>query len=148
MFNSSYYKINESGISPFQNTLAYLGGSTIQTVVDNPVTAYRQLVQQYAKNAKGEMINPKDAVKEVNKVFRSSPINSSFSGLMPRLVGVLLKRIPKFGFLLGYDYISGGKGEPGVAAATTASTSSAANAAATAPIAAIAAASSESVAVA
>ena len=32
MFISSYYKINESGISPFQNTLAYLGGSTVQTL--------------------------------------------------------------------------------------------------------------------
>ena len=28
---------------------AYLGGSAIQTVGDNPVTAYRQLVQQYAR---------------------------------------------------------------------------------------------------
>ena len=121
MFNSSYYKVNESGMSPFQNTLAYLGGSTIQTVVDNPVTSYRQLVQQYAKDAKGNSVSPKVAVKEAKKVFMRSPLNSSLSGLYPRLVGVLLKRIPKFGFLLGYDYISGGKGEPGFMAATSAS---------------------------
>ena len=122
LFKSDYYKINDkSGISPFQNTLAYLGGSTLQTVVDNPITAYRQLVQQYAKDHKGNMISPKLAVSEANRVFFKKPINSSLSGLQPRLVGVLFKRIPKFGFLLGYDYISGGKGEPGFAAATTAS---------------------------
>ena len=122
MFSNSYFKINEkSGISPFQNTVAYLGGSAIQTIMDNPVTAYRQLVQQYAKNAKGETISPKLAVKEANSVFLRAPINSSFSGLQPRLVGVLFKRIPKFGFLLGYDFFTGGKGEPGFAAATTAS---------------------------
>lgn len=122
MFNSTYYKINEkSGLSPFQNTCAYLGGSMIQTIVDNPVTSYRQLVQQYAKNSLGETISPKEAVKEANKVFMTSPINSSLSGLTPRLIGVLLKRIPKFGFLLGYDFLSGGKGEPGFMAATTAS---------------------------
>ena len=122
MINSNYFKINEkSKISPFQNTVAYLGGSMIQTVVDNPVTAYRQLVQQYAKNSLGETVSPKEAVKEANKVFIKSPINSSLSGLVPRLIGVLLKRIPKFGFLLGYDYISGGKGEPGFLAATSAS---------------------------
>ena len=34
--------------------MAYLGGSALQTVGDNPVTAYRQLVQQYAKDLKGE----------------------------------------------------------------------------------------------
>ncbi len=40
---SSYYEIKKNGISPFQNMLAYLGGSAIQTVGDNPVTAYRQV---------------------------------------------------------------------------------------------------------
>ena len=118
----SYFKINDkSNISPFQNTLAYLGGSSIQTVGDNPVTAYRQLVQQFAKNDKGQMISPKEAVKEANKIFIKNPVSASLSGLSPRMVGVLLKRIPKFGFLLGYDFISGGKGEPGFMAATTAS---------------------------
>ena len=68
MFNTSYYTVDKkSGISPFQNTLAYLGGSAIQTVVDNPVTAYRQLVQQYAKNLNGIMVSPSEAIKEANK---------------------------------------------------------------------------------
>ena len=66
----SYFKINDkSGISPFQLTTAYLGGSAVQTIVDNPITAYRQLVQQYAKNAKGDTISPKLAVKEANAFF-------------------------------------------------------------------------------
>ncbi len=121
MFNSSYFKINENNISPFQNTLSYLGGSIIQTIVDNPITSYRQLVQQYAKNSKGIIISPKEAINEAKNVFIKSPINSSLSGLNPRLVGVLLKRIPKFTFLLGYDYIYQGNGQPGFMAATTAS---------------------------
>ena len=38
---------------------AYLFGSAFQTVIDNPVTAYRQLVQQYAKDLKGNTVDPK-----------------------------------------------------------------------------------------
>jgi len=117
----SYFEVQKNGVSPFQNFLCYLGGSAIQTVGDNPVTAYRQLVQQYAKNAKGEMVRPDVAVKEARSVFQYSPISASLSGLTPRMVGVLFKRIPKFGFLLGYTTITGSTGEPGFAAATTAS---------------------------
>ena len=100
---------------------AYLGGSAIQTVGDNPVTAYRQLVQQYAKNLAGETVSPAEAAAEANAVFLKSPVSASLSGLWPRLIGVLFKRIPKFGILLGYTYISGDTGEPGFAAATAAS---------------------------
>lgn len=117
----SYFKVDKSGLSPFQNILAYLGGSAIQTIGDNPVTAYRQLVQQYAKDTKGKTVSPKVAINEANRVFLRSPLSSSLSGLYPRLTGVLFKRIPKFGFFLGYDFITGGKGEPGFLAATTAS---------------------------
>ena len=116
-----YFEVQKNGVSPFQNFMCYLGGSAIQTVGDNPVTAYRQLVQQYAKNAKGEMVKPEVAVQEARTVFRQSPVSASLSGLTPRMVGVLLKRIPKFGFLLGYTTITGNTGEPGFAAATTAS---------------------------
>ena len=46
LFDASYHKVNQkNGLSPFQNMCAYLGGSAIQTVGDNPVTAYRQLVR-------------------------------------------------------------------------------------------------------
>ena len=116
-----YFDVQKNGVSPFQNFLCYLGGSAIQTVGDNPVTAYRQLVQQYAKTATGEIVSPEVATKEANAVFKKSPIGASLSGLTPRMIGVLLKRVPKFGILLGYTTITGSSGEPGFAAATTAS---------------------------
>ena len=100
---------------------AYMGGSAFQTIVDNPVTAYRQLVQQYAKNLKGEAVDPKVARLEANAVFKASPIGASMSGLGPRLVGVGFKRIPKFGFLLGISYIMEEGGDVGLVAATGAS---------------------------
>jgi len=121
LFDASYYEVKKNGVSPFQNMAAYLGGSAIQTVGDNPVTAYRQLVQQYAKNLAGETVSPAEAAAEANAVFLKSPISASLSGLWPRLIGVLFKRVPKFGILLGYTYISGDTGEPGFAAATAAS---------------------------
>jgi hypothetical protein len=117
----SYFEIQKNGVSPFQNFMCYLGGSAIQTIGDNPVTAYRQLVQQYAKNSKGETVSPQAAVKEARAVFYQSPVMASMSGLYPRMCGVLLKRIPKFGFLLGYTTVTGNSGDPGYAAATTAS---------------------------
>lgn len=126
MFSSSYFEVNKkTELSPFQTMCCYLGGSAIQTVGDNPVTAYRQLVQQYAKNSAGEVVSPKVASNEAKAIFRQNPVKASLSGLQPRMVGVLLKRIPKFGFFLGYDYITGGKGEPGMMAATMASICSA-----------------------
>merc|ERR1711939_660907 len=120
LFDESYYKIGKNGVSPAQNMCAYLGGSAIQTVGDNPVTAYRQLVQQYAKDLKGNAVDPKVAVSEANAVFMRSPLSASMSGLFPRLVGVGLKRIPKFGFLLGYSFFFG-EDDPGFAAAAAAS---------------------------
>jgi len=121
MMDPTYYEVRKNGLSPFQNMAAYLGGSAIQTVGDNPVTAYRQLVQQYAKDLQGNAVDPKTATKEAQAIFVKSPISASMSGLWPRLVGVLFKRIPKFGILLSYSYITGEGGDPGYAAATAAS---------------------------
>ena len=54
-FSADYFEVKKKGgLSQFQTMMAYLGGSALQTVGDNPVTAYRQLVQQYAKDLKGE----------------------------------------------------------------------------------------------
>merc|ERR1719329_942588 len=50
-----------------------------------------------------------------------SPISASLSGLWPRLVGVLFKRVPKFGILLGLSFIISDTGEVGYIAATGAS---------------------------
>lgn len=102
-----------------------MGGSAIQTVGDNPVTAYRQLVQQYAKAADGTMVDPKVARQEANAVFVRNPVGASLSGLVPRLIGVGFKRIPKFGFLLGISYFVAEDGDVGMIAATGASIASA-----------------------
>lgn len=119
--DSNYFKVQKNGVSPFQNFVCYLGGSAIQTVGDNPVTAYRQLVQQYAKNLAGETVAPAVASAEAKAVFYKSPVAACLSGLWPRLIGVLFKRVPKFGILLGYTTLTGDTGEPGFAAATAAS---------------------------
>jgi len=120
MLFDEYFKI-KNGISQFQLMTAYLGGSAFQTVVDNPITAYRQLVQQYAKNSKGNMVDPKIAKMNAQGVFRANPISASLSGLGPRIVGVGFKRVPKFGFLLGISYIIGENDDVGLLAATGAS---------------------------
>ena len=44
-------------------------------------------------------MSPKEAVAEANAVFKASPVSASLSGLWPRMIGVLLKRIPKVGIL-------------------------------------------------
>eukprot|EP00934_Nitzschia_sp_Nitz4_P000430 Nitzschia sp. Nitz4//scaffold25_size161228//80791//81741//NITZ4_002432-RA/size161228-processed-gene-0.187-mRNA-1//-1//CDS//3329544592//430//frame0 len=116
-----YFVVQESGLSQFQAMTAYLGGSAFQTIVDNPVTAYRQLVQQYAKDLNGKAVDPKIATAEAQAVFRSHPIEASMSGVGPRLVGVGFKRIPKFGVLLGISFFMGEGESPGFIAATGAS---------------------------
>ena len=125
-FGNSYFEVGKNGCSPFQTMLAYLGGSAFQTVVDNPVTSYRQLIQQYAKDLSGKVVDPKVARAETNAVFRNAPIAASLSGLGPRLIGVGFKRVPKFGFLLGISYTLGEDGEVGMISAVGASIFSAA----------------------
>ena len=90
-------------------------------MVDNPVTAYRQMVQQYAKDLSGKVVDPKQARQEANNVFKTRPVQASLSGLGPRLVGVGFKRIPKFGFLLGYSYLVDDAGTVGLTASVVAS---------------------------
>lgn len=125
IFNSDYFTVGKGGLSQFQTMVAYLGGSAFQTVGDNPVTAYRQLVQQYAKDLNGKIVDPKVAVQEANLQFRQAPLACCLSGLLPRLVGVGFKRIPKFGFLLGISFFISDNGEVGMLAATGASVLSA-----------------------
>lgn len=36
-----FFVVKETGLSQFQAITAYLGGSMFQTIMDNPVTAYR-----------------------------------------------------------------------------------------------------------
>jgi hypothetical protein len=116
-----YFVVKKSGLSQFQAMSAYLGGSAFQTVMDNPVTAYRQLVQQYAKGLDGKPVDPKIASEEAKAVFRAHPVQASLSGVGPRLVGVGFKRVPKFGVLLGISFFLGEGQNPGFLAATGAS---------------------------
>ena len=124
--NNSYFEVDKHrGISPFQTMVAYLGGSAFQTIVDNPLTSYRQLVQQYAKDASGKMVEPKIATAEATAIFRNAPRSASMSGVTPRLIGVGFKRIPKFGSLLAISFVCGTGENPGIIAATGASIMSA-----------------------
>jgi hypothetical protein len=125
LFDKDYFVVGPRGISQFQTMSAYLGGSCFQTVMDNPVTAYRQLVQQYAKDLNGKAVDPKIATAEATAVFRANPVSASMSGVVPRLVGVGFKRIPKFGILLGISFFMGEGESPGVWAAFGASIGSA-----------------------
>lgn len=85
------------------------------------MTAYRQLVQQYAKDASGNPVDPRVASAEAKAVFRAHPVSASLSGVVPRLVGVGFKRVPKFGVLLGISFFLGEGESPGAIAATGAS---------------------------
>lgn len=124
-FGDEYFVVGKSGLSQFQAMSAYLGGSCFQTIMDNPVTAYRQLVQQYAKDAAGNPVDPKIASQEAKAVFRAHPLSACMSGVAPRLIGVGFKRIPKFGILLGISFFLGEGESPGILAATGASIMSA-----------------------
>jgi len=120
-FSDDYFVVKKSGLSQFQAMTAYLGGSCFQTIIDNPVTAYRQLVQQYSKDAAGNPLDPKLSRSQANAVFMSHPMKASMSGVGPRLVGVGFKRIPKFGILLGFSFFLEEGENPGMAAASAAS---------------------------
>jgi len=119
--NNDYFVVQKSGLSQFQAMSAYLGGSAFQTIMDNPVTSYRQLVQQYAKDLAGKAVDPAIASQEAKAVFRANPVGASMSGVGPRLIGVGFKRIPKFGVLLGLSFVMGTGENPGMLAATGAS---------------------------
>ena len=104
-FNNDYFKIQKNNLSLFQNTLSYLGASLMQITLDNPLSAYRQFLQQYAKDSKGNLIEPKIALKKTNEIFYKYPISSSLSGLKPRIFGTFFKSIPKFSFIIIISYL-------------------------------------------
>lgn len=119
--DTEYFQVKKNGLSQFQTMSAYLGGSAFQTIVDNPVTAYRQLVQQYAKDLNGKVVDPRIASQEAKAIFKTNPVGACMSGLAPRIVGVGFKRIPKFGILLGISFFVSDDGDVGMIAATGAS---------------------------
>ena len=87
----------------FKKFLCLLSSSMIQAIADNPFTSYRQLLQQYTKDINGNYINPSLTNQKVRKIFLKNPINVAFSGLKVRLIGNFIKRVPKFGLILGYN---------------------------------------------
>lgn len=107
ILNNDYFKIQKNGISLYQNTISYLGASIIQITFDNPLSAYRQFLQQYTKDSKGNLIQPKIAIRKTNEIFYKYPFSSSFSGLKPRIFGTFFKSLPKFSFIIIISYIFG-----------------------------------------
>ena len=98
-----YFVVSQkNGLSQFQTMTAYLGGSAFQTVLDNPVTAYRQLVQQFAKDAAGNVVDPRVAASEATAVFKANPAAAALSGLVPRIIGVGSSAFPSSESSLAY----------------------------------------------
>ena len=87
----------------YKKFLCLLNSSMIQAIADNPFTSYRQLLQQYTKDSYGKMINPELTKQKVRQIFLKNPINVAFSGLKVRLIGNFIKRVPKFGLIMGYN---------------------------------------------
>ena len=122
LFSDEYWRVRKaSGVSQGQHLAAYLGGSAIQTCLDSPITNFRAQIIMLSKDANGNMVEPKIASSQAKEVFRKYPITASFASLTPRLGGVIFKRVPKFGILMGYSYLMGEDGEISMGAATTAS---------------------------
>jgi hypothetical protein len=114
--NNNKIMSNNNNDNKFKNFIAYMGGSMFQITLDNPITSYRQLVQQYAKDSAGRMVAPEFARIEANRVFFRSPVSASLSGLTPRLFGATFKTAPKFGFFWGITALTG-QTEPGILSA-------------------------------
>jgi hypothetical protein len=56
---NDFFTVNPKyNISPVQNLIAYIVGSAVQISLDNPLTSYRQMIQQYAKDASGNIVAP------------------------------------------------------------------------------------------
>ena len=107
--SDDYFKIQKNGISLFQNTICYLGGSIFKVFCDNPITTYRQFLQENVKDNKGNFIDPKISITKTNNILLKSPFSFMFAGLKPRLFGVFFKSVPKFTFILGISSIIGEK---------------------------------------
>ena len=88
------------------------------------MTAYRQLVQQHAKDVNGNTVAPKVAVGRGERDVPGEPHRRVAVGVVAAVDRRLLSGPPKFGFLLGYSHFVG-EGTPGFAAATCASICSA-----------------------
>jgi len=98
-------------LNTFQKLMASMIASGIQITLDNPITSYRQLIQQYAIDSNGKIIDPLIARQQATQVFMKSPIAASMSGLGPRLFGITF-----FGLFWSISLITGEK-EPSMISA-------------------------------
>ena len=125
LFSDEYWRVKKNGVSPGQMGAAYLGGSLFQSGCDNFITSFRNVLLNHSKDTNGKMVDPKIAFRQTTAIFMKHPLASSFAGLNPRIIGVFTKRVPKFGFLLGYSYVSGNDGKVGAKESIFASLASA-----------------------
>lgn len=98
MFQKDYFSVKENGISNFQLMLCYVSASSVTIVFDNPFSVYRQLIQQSSSE-------PKLARQNAKQLFIQSPLTVGFSGVSPRLFGILVKKFPVYGILSTVCYL-------------------------------------------
>ena len=70
---------------------AYAGASVAQHVVESPFTVYRELIHDYKRYGPAE----------ARAAFGRGMLTVSCAGIVPRLVGSLLRKIPKYGIMIG-----------------------------------------------
>ena len=87
-----YFTVKENGISSFQLMMCYVTASSFSIVFDNPISVYRQMIQQSSED-------PKFARHIAHSRFREAPLTVGFTGITPRFFGILLKKFPVFGIL-------------------------------------------------
>ena len=99
-----FFNINKKQIFLNSKQCSIFRRFSIPNPVDNPITSYRQLVQQYAKDLNGNIVDPKIAQKEAITTFKKAPISASFSGLVPRLIGVDLNEYQNLDFFRDFIF--------------------------------------------
>ncbi len=98
MLQSDYFSVKKNDISNFQLMLCYISASSFTIMFDNPLTVYRQMIQQSS-------FDPKLTQEKAKQMFFKSPVNVAFSGITPRLFGIFLKKFPVYGILSSVCYL-------------------------------------------
>ena len=116
------YFQKKNGLYVYQNIISYSLAGITQIIIDNPLSSYRQMLQQYSKDSKGNLIDPKITTKKTNLFFCKYPFNSITSGLKPRIIGNFYKNVPKISFIFLFSHLFEELGDsPGIISATLAS---------------------------
>jgi hypothetical protein len=94
----NYFTVRENGISHFQLMMCNISASSFSILFDNPISVYRQMIQQSS-------MEPKYARQAAQSRFRQSPLTVGFTGITPRISGILLKKFPVFGILSTISHV-------------------------------------------